>query len=98
MKSSNEIIVDFTEFVKRVYEEHIPKHSTGSSTGDYIKRLKQQLELIESEISSEKTRLLDAVSSETDINIDRLSDVFFNIIEEQHTKWMDEHMPWECRT
>jgi hypothetical protein len=27
-----------------------------------------------------------------------LSDVFFNIIEEQHTKWMDEHMPWECRT
>ncbi len=94
MKSHNEVIVSFTDFVKRVYDEHLPaQFGTIASMGDYIKSLKQQLELIETEISSEKHRLLEEVSSDPSINIDELSDEFFEIVDAQHSEWMKTHKP-----
>jgi hypothetical protein len=92
MKSHDEMITTFTEYVKRVYDEHLPKQSP-SSMGDYIKHLKQHLELIESEISSERRRLLNEASANPAINIESLSDHFFGIVESQHNKWMSEHKP-----
>ena len=92
MKSHDEIIVTFTDFVKRVYEEHLPKQSPGSM-GDYIKHLKQHLELIESEIASERKRFLNEYSAHPTLNIERLSDEFFSIVEMQHNKWMTMHKP-----
>jgi len=92
MKSNNEIIITFTEFVKRIYDEHLPKQSPGSM-GGYIKQLKQHLELIESEISSERRRLLNEASANPAINIESLSDEFFSIVEAQHNKWMSAHKP-----
>jgi len=92
MKSNNEIVVNFTEFVKRVYDEHLPKQSPGSM-GDYIKHLKQHLELIESEIAAERRRLLSEASANPAINIESLSDEFFTVVEAQHNKWMSAHKP-----
>ena len=92
MKSHDEMIASFTEFVKSVYDEHLPKQSP-SSMGDYIKHLKQHLELIETEISSERRRLLNEASMNPAINIEALSDNFFSIVEAQHNKWMSEHKP-----
>ena len=95
MKSNNDMLVTFTDFVRRIYNQHIPKQSTThiSSMGDYIKNLKQQLELIEAEIASEKNRLLNEASSNPTINVDLLSHEFFNIVEAQHIEWMNAHMP-----
>ena len=92
MKSKNEMVVTFTEFVKRVYDQHMPKQSSGSM-GDYIKGLKHQLELIETEIASEKSRLLNEAAMNPAINIEVLSDQFFNIVEAQHVEWMNAHKP-----
>jgi hypothetical protein len=95
MKSNNEIVLTFTEFVKRVYDEHMPSQPTGTipSMGDYIKQLKKQLELIEAEIASEKNRLLDEASLNPTINIELLSQEFFKVVDEQHVKWMNDRTP-----
>jgi hypothetical protein len=91
MKANNEIVLSFTEFVKRVYDEHMPKKSTGSvsSMGDYIKQVKEQLELIEVEIASEKHRVLNEAASNPVINMEALSDQLFKVVDEQHVKWMN---------
>ena len=92
MKSNDEIIVNFTDFVRKVYDDHLPKQSPGSM-GDYIKHLKQHLELIESEIASERRKLLNEASANPAINIESLSDEFFTIVETEHNKWMLTHKP-----
>jgi len=94
MKSYKEVIVSFTEFVKRVYDQHLPtQFGSIASMGDYIKSLKQQLELIEGEIATEKQRLLTEVASNPGIDPDTLGDELFSIVERQHTVWMKTHKP-----
>jgi len=94
MKSYKEVIVNFTEFVKRVYDQHLPtQFGSIASMGDYIKSLKQQLELIEGEVAMEKQRLLSEAALNPAIDIDTLGDEFFNIVERQHNAWMKTHKP-----
>jgi hypothetical protein len=64
-----------------------------SSMGDYIKNLKQQLELIEREVATEKNRLLDEAATNPAIDMNELSDEFFHIVELQHSEWMKAHKP-----
>jgi len=94
MKSYKEVIVSFTEFVKRVYDQHPPSQfGSIASMGDYIKSLKQQLELIEAQIATEKQRLLTEVAANPGIELNTLGDELFNIVEKQHNVWMKTHKP-----
>jgi hypothetical protein len=71
----------------------MPSQSTKGSMGDYVKSLKQKLEFIETEISTEKQRLLEEAAVNPAINIDQLRDQFFSIVELQHFEWMKNNKP-----
>ena len=94
MKSYKEAIVSFTEFVKKVYDQHLPtQFGSLASMGDYIKSLKQQLELIEGEVATEKQRLLSEAALNPAIDLNSLGDELFSIVERQHNAWMKTHNP-----